>query len=677
MTTEPIELTDQDIDESYDDDINDGLYVEENNGLVASHVGRDQVQNVHNWLGRYQAARELSDAFVRETIANFVERVYGPNDLSRESAARILQERRHVLLVADPGTGRRTAAVGLLGAVPSPRREIPTDDDQQRLLPVGEVPWTSYGRCSYLLTVPPGSRNGRLREVLIAYREEVEKQDSYLVVLVDQNTLENPEEVPGFTVLTVTAPGREELLRRLLADQHARLDVDTLLRTPPLPAMLVDATPAQIARLSSRIRAAANESQEPLAEIARKAVQAYQNWDKELGDWFENNADPRTRLFLVALAFLQGGQATNVLHAMERLAEKLAEPANVRGGIGAPGIRQLAKNVGARIDDQHRIFFSLPSYDVAILRYVHGDQSKAFRTRLWSWASDLPMRRGGSPSARIAGRVASAMLDVTRALPGADAPEVRTLAERWWSYQSLRPLVVDLMTAVALSPEAGPAMRGRLNQWAIHSGSHPLLCAVAEVCGGALADAYPQAALTRLNNLAGRGIGAVTDAVVAAVRELWERSMHRQATLCRVVDWAAEQDQRHDVGLRALATISATPEQAGLLLTELAGDADLHGGLADAFAFLFTGAGPQGDFRKALFNWLDAAAGDSTYEHLFTDLLIRAGGTGQGASKRLGRMFDLLYDWQPVARDADAPAARDLRDRVQEQLHRANPLAVA
>lgn len=55
--------------------------------------------------------------------------------------------------------------------------------------------------------------------------------------------------------------------------------------------------------------------------------------------------------------------------------------------------------------------------------------------------------------------------------------------------------------------------------------------------------------------------------------------------------------------------------------------------------------------------------------------MIRVGGTGQGASVRLARMSDLLYDWQPLARDGDAPAARDLRGRLNEQLHRANPLA--
>ncbi|GAA2218048.1 hypothetical protein ACFY2R_22850 [Micromonospora olivasterospora] len=677
MTTDAIEPVDPDIDDSYADDIDDGLSVDENSGQVASRVGRDMVQNVHNWLGRYQAARELSDAFVQETIEAFVERVYGPDGLSREAAAGILRERRHVLLVADPGTGRRTAAVGLLGGVPSPRREIPIDDDEQRLLPIDEVPWSSYGRCAYLLTVPPGSRNGRLRELLIAYREAVEKRDSYLVVLVDRKSLERPEDVPGFTALTVTAPVREELLSRLLEDQCARLDVDMLLKTPPLPAMLEGATPAQIARLSHRIRAAASDPQEPLAEIARKSVQAYQNWDEELVAWFETNPDPRTRLFLIALAFLQGGQATNVLHAMEKLAKILEEPANVRGGIGAPGIRQLAKSVNARIDDEHRIFFTLPSYDVAILRYVHGDQSKAFRTNLWSWASDLPIRRGGAPNARVAGQVASAMLAVTLALPGADAPEVRTLIERWWGYQTLRPLVVDLITAVAMSPEAGAAMRGRLNQWAAQSRRMTLLCAVAAVCGGALADAYPQAVLTRLNNLAGRGIDVVTDGVVEAVRSLWGRPLHRQATLRQVVDWAAGQDQRHDAGLRALAAISETPDRAGCLLAELAGDAERQTRLVHAFTLLFTGEGPQGESREALFRWLDAAADEPVYEDLITDLIVRAGGTGQGASSRFARMSDLLYDWQPLARDAQAPAARDLRDRLNERLHRANPLGAA
>ena len=90
------------------------------------------------------------------------------------------------------------------------RCKAASDDDEQQLLPVDEVPWSSYGRSAYLLTVPQGSRNGRLREILIAYREAVQKRDSYLVVLVDQKSLERPEDVPGFTVLTVTAAMAEE-----------------------------------------------------------------------------------------------------------------------------------------------------------------------------------------------------------------------------------------------------------------------------------------------------------------------------------------------------------------------------------------------------------------------------------------------------------------------------------
>jgi hypothetical protein len=273
--------------------------------------------------------------------------------------------------------------------------------------------------------------------------------------------------------------------------------------------------------------------------------------------------------------------------------------------------------------------------------------------------------------------VATAMLELTRALPGADAPEVRTLAERWWAYLTLRPLVVDLMTAVAMSPEAGPAMRGRLNQWAAQSGSLPLLCAVAAVCGGPLADAYPQAMLTRLNNLAGRGIDVVAGGVVAAVRSLWDRPQHRPATLRQIVDWAAGEDPRRDTGRRALAAVAESPELAEVLLGQLADDRDLQARLADVLALLFTGEGPRGDFRNALFRWLDAAAYVPAYEDLITGLMVRAGGTGQGASLRFARMSDLLYDWQPLADDPDSPAARDLRTRLNERLHRVNPLVAA
>lgn len=672
MTTDPTEVDDVDAD-----DLDEDFYIEENSGQAASSVGRDMIQNnnIHNWLGRYRAAHELSEDFVRQTIADFVERSYDPNGMSREAAVVVLRERRHVILMAEPGTGRRTAAVGLLGGIRTGRREIPIDADVLRLLPVDEVPWSKYGRCAYLLTVPQGCRDERLSELLIAYRQTVEESNSYLVVLVDKKALPRPDDVPGFSVLRVSPPDCEELLRRRLSDLRAWVDVEALLRTPPLPMIQLAATPRQIVDLADCIRTAAVDTEESAEEIVRKAIQAYRNWDDELVNWFDNNDDPRTRLFLVALAFLQKEPATYVLNAAEKLATMLGEPADVRGGIVAPGIRQLAKQVSARVDDQRRIEFTLPDYNVAVLRYLHGDRPTAFRKRLWDWASELPIhRRGGSPNLRIATRVADAMLDVIRALPRADAPEVRTLAERWWGYQALQPLVVELITTVSLSPEAGQVMRERLNQWARQLGSQPLCCAIAAVCGGPLADAYPRAALTRLNHLAVRSNGAITDEVVKAVRALWGRPQHREMTLHQIVGWAANEERR-GTGVRALAAISGTREDASSLLDELAADTMLQTEMVCAFARLFTGAGPQGDIRDALFRWLDVASRDPSHEELLASLLVRAGGTGEGASYRFARLGGLLFTWQPTANDAEAPEARDLRGRLDERLRRADPIA--
>ncbi|MEV6601567.1 hypothetical protein AB0M36_32640 [Actinoplanes sp. NPDC051346] len=696
MTTEPeeprpVDDAAADIDVAADDlpeespESTAGPVVQDNRGQVANHVDRMNQINNNYWLHHNRAVFALSRGSVRLIMDTFVEREYrrvgsadGPVD--SHSAARMFDGHRCLLLVGPADSGRRTAAVALLSHTGGSLHVLPADDDNHRLLPVGEFAWPEDDEpAAYLVEVPSGAeRHSRLPEQLAAYRQEVERREALLVMLIDPETWEAIEGVPDYVAVRVAGPNPYAVMEVLLQTEREHWDTDRLLHEKRVSEVLNGATPRQVERLYRRVVAAAGEVRaqevaDPVAAIAAMAVSAYENWDKELADWFEEHTDPRTRLFLIALAFLDGEPAADVLDQAERLASTLGVSKEFRGGISGTGIRQLARLVGAHVDDNWRIRFTRTAYGTSVLRFVHGDQSAEFRRQLWVWAAALPLRRG-APHQRTANEVARAMLGIHLAMPRPNIPELRLLVHSWWRYPTLRPLVTNLITELALSPEAGSIIRARLLRWSEASGDSRVLEAVAAVCAGQFADAYPQAAFTRLNRLASRMI--VDNDVVDAIAELWSRSTHRRTVLRQVVGWAAEDGPRRAVGLSALAAITTTEPDVRAVFEELAGDDTVRADLVQAFSDLFVPPGPFGEFRQAFKVWLEVAAEHQGYRDLIARLLLH-GGTwsgDDGVSARYATMNTLLFEWRPVLGDDENPRARDFRAWLAERLIHADPL---
>jgi hypothetical protein len=665
-----------------------GPAVGENWGQVARYVERmTQNNNTNYYLAHRQLSVELNSETVRLTMETFVEREYrragsadGP--MTSHGAARLLDDdHRCLLLVGSVDSGRWTAAVALLSHTGRQLHQLPADDDAQRLLPIGEFAWPeANGPAAYLVVLPSGAeRHGRLADQLAAYRHETERRDARLVIVADRETWEAGANVPGYVTVQVERPSSFLMLELLLQPHRERWDVERLLQEKRVADVLTGATPGQVQRLYGRVVDAAadvlgRETDDPVPAIAEMAVSAYENWDRELAVWFEENTDPRTRLFLIVLAFLDGEPAADVLEQTERLAFSLGVSKEFRDGISGAGIRQLARMVGAHVDEQWRIRFTKTAYGAAVLRFVHGDQSAEFRRQLWQWAATVPLRRG-APHQGVAGKVAEAMRGTHLAMPRPNIPELRLLVHSWWRLSSLRPLVTSLITDLALSLEAGSTIRARLLRWSEASVDSRVLGAVAAVCAGPFADAYPQAALTRLNRLAAREI--VDDDVVAAVAELWRREPHRSAVLRQIVGWAQIDGPRRVVGLRALAAITATAPAVRAVFEELAVDDGVRDCLVRVFGDLFVPPGPLGEFRQALKIWLTIAAEQQNYRTLIAHLLTdggRCSGEEAGVSARYGVMYTLLFDWRPVLNEDEDTRARDFRSSLVEQLVQADPL---
>ena len=645
-----------------------------NAGQVIGEVRGDVVQHIRQYFHQAGAARALTPLFVEQTMAAYVERAWratpdGPV-LDSVQAAGVFRRDTCVFLSGHPGTGRRTAAIALLSRLELPLHGLPIDDDNQRLVPPDQVNWPEYGPAGYLLAPP----KGEIETELSAYRQEIRRRNSFLVVLTEPDALP----LHAGPILTVGLPDPRRLLISALSRHVAgRFDVGRLAEDQALASVLTPgARPQQVIRLAQRIAAAIDTvggtppRRLTVQTVAIEAVKAYHDWQRELADWFDEHGDARARLFLVALAVLEGEPGGPVLDAAESLGGLTGERAGAGGGIAESGILELSRTVLAHPDAGQRLFFQRPAYAPAVLRFVHADRSAAFRARLWSWAAHLPMRGRGMPSSRIATRVANALLTVTTAAPEATVSHLTPLVKLWWAYPTLRPLARDLATAAALSPEAGTRMRERLNTWATQSGAtSPLLPAVAEICSGPLADAYPRAAFVRLNNLAGRGPDIAGHAVAEALHRLWHRPQHRPAVLRQITTWLTEDGPRRAAGLSTVAALTATPEDTDMLLIYLADQPiGRREAFLDALAAALRPVVAAGGPGTVLDAWPAAAALSPAGTELTGDLLVRVVGDKLGASTRAAGLLRWLAGWAATAPDRKRP------DDLIRRLLQADPL---
>ncbi|MGC9665183.1 hypothetical protein ACNTMW_01345 [Planosporangium sp. 12N6] len=661
--------------------------VHENSGQVATVVHGGMHQHLHQYVRRFLEYHELGAEHVGHTMDTYVERVYRSGDqrsLDSTGTAALFGQYHALVLVGDPGTGRHTAAVALLSRLGLPMREIRPRHDPAQPQELSTVDLPTDPGMAFLLELP-----GRGEPVgddfprqLRSYRDALRAIGSYLVVVV---TPETWRVLGGFNdggVLAVQPPDPRQVLSQELTERGTRVDLTALLNAPPIVELLRHASPREVVRLAGLIVSAAatavTDGTEPTARVdvvVSAAIAAYHNWDNELADWFHKEKDVRVRLFLLAAAVLEHSPADLVLRAAEDLGNQLGDRPSPTGGIGEAGIRELTARIGARIAVDSTLYFTRPAYAPAVLDFVRSDRSDRFQRQLWAWAAELPMQDRTSTSVAIADRTAAAMLDLV--LRHRDPRMLRRTVPRWAVRRDLRSILVELLTAVALSPEAGSWMRQQLNLWAARSSNPAVLITVAEVCQGQLADVYPDIALTRLNHLAGKAVPAVADSVVGAVVSLWSRPQLRRPVLEKTTSWAREQTgPKFDVGCRLLSVLSdpGTEPTANVLRFVIADRPQCWDNFVRAVAGMLDAPAPPEHTRRMLFTWLSLAAEDPTLGEQFIDLMVAVARVDGAPARRIARLRTAAYDWQPVSGEQSVPDRRDLRERLVERLHRADPM---
>jgi hypothetical protein len=195
---------------------------------------------------------------------------------------------------------------------------------------------------------------------------------------------------------------------------------------------------------------------------------------------------------------------------------------------------------------------------------------------------------------------------------------------------------------------------------------------VAEVCGGELAQAYPQIALTRLRHLSNRASLNVQTAVLDNVDRLAKDPALRYDVLAEIAAWIDDgREPRRSVGRNAFLRLASRDEtgQIGILtpaehdLDLLAGlwrDALRHGESADAVA-------------QVAFGWFDAAVQDSAPREAVVEIFARTCRT----SIDLPALTRVVIGWPSNIQES---AVRSRGDLATELLHRAyqrDPIIVA
>jgi hypothetical protein len=635
-----------------------------NQGVVVGSVAGNLLLQVE----RLRRMERLDPDYVRATLATYVDRTFRTSagqEMHTDQVVERLRAHHSVVLLGEPGSGRHTAAVSALGRLNIPLERIPAWDSGQpgQFLAADLPAKTGTG---YLFVHPDDeTASDEFGRQLRAYRDRLAVQGAFLVVVAREVAWRaTGESWPDFT-FAVGVPDRRQLLAAQVGARRPDRDLSRVIGDPRVEELTRTASPRDVARLAdlmadTAVRAAAGHDDD---WIVGEVLGAYQEWTHELDDWFSKNPDAGARLFLLAAAVLESSPAGRVLRCAEELAEMLEGRQAGRNSVTTAGVRRLTQAIDARLEGgDARVYFNRPSYAESVIDYFLSDRSDGFRVVFTDWLVQIPRVPGQYEAGELAQLVAGAVLGVVRR--HSDIALVVRIARWWASSGLLRPVLASLITAVALSPEAGSRMRARLNQWATDSASIDVWRLVIEVCTGDLADAYPRVALTRVKNLAVRAHGPLVPLVVEAVIDLWRRPALQRDVLERLLQWLVDPDApAFAVASRVVATLGTATIRVAYEQNAGAGPA-----LPVAVGNLLEHLDEPEQLRDTLYGWLDHALDDEHFAGWLIEMLA-ASVRGPGSALRITCVRTFAYGWE--AREVSSRRAA-LRERLVDQVSNAN-----
>jgi len=596
------------IDGNADNLISGGVFHERVEQIAHTYYG-DQI--TYNYYRDVLAALALDANEMRRVRDSYVKT---PEfDIARA----VLENESAVVLSGPPGCGRRTTGIVLLadlGITPKTVMLDPEGFDRQLEVAPGHGYLLNLDEDHDQLTAKAGAwihdLGVRLRAI-----------NSRLIVRAREQSLRALGLNEGaLRAIRVTPPPAAAVFWSHLASMTSGPVADAWAQHQRVVSTLATATPSDGVRLA-RIVAETAAVTVPEEQRVDQVMAEYSNWAAELAEWFQQTAQQDggyARALLLASAALEGAPAATVFVAADRLATLVGLSREPGGALVGPDVRELVGRINAELHDRS-IRFPRPAYGQSVLDHVW-EERPHLQSALREWLTGIP-----SPHDEGSGRAAQALTGL--AIRQREASLVCAAAEQWArNPASRRELAVGTLTEASLSEQIGRDVRRQLYEWARSAGAaESTHLAVAAVCVGQLARAYPQIALTRLRHLAVRQNTIVQESVFEGMAGLVQDRTLRRSVLSEVHDWVGGQEPRRSAGLRAFLRLARPEENSEITILSGTDERDW-----DLLAGLWRGAlrdhTPDGVAKAAgavASGWLEAAVQKQALRESVLEVLAR------------------------------------------------------
>ncbi|GAA2616186.1 hypothetical protein GCM10010399_53870 [Dactylosporangium fulvum] len=591
----------------------------------------------------------------------------------------LLAEHHVTVLVGARGVGRFTSAVCTLATLHH-RTEWPARPDRPlRLREIRrgfnevfdisgirlaeEVGYVLDARADDEVITPAFGRS--LHDLSAQLREA----RSFLVVVASESLWERVGAGAQAYEIRFTGPPAAQVFEQYLNDRSRA----TYWLTTPVAQALTRTTAAYAVHVAGLVNEA--EAAAPSTEASRSpnatdprvdaVLAALQNWRKELVEWHRRKPGPLAHGFLLTTAVFPGCPAEVVYTVAASLAGDL-DPGAVSTGLAAPGIIELAHEVGATVDAADCIAFGKPGYPSAVVNFFQRNRPD-LAPRFRGWLIGLPSAIHGvtEVSDDDRQRMSDLAIDLlTRTvLARRDLVLLRRAVDEWAKNPSLITAAADLVTSCALDTTFGRKVRDETREWVINSGRSGTgslrALTVAIACGRDLEKAGMSIVVKRLEHLAMHDDDRVCNAVADAVQKLIGSSKAREA-FARVL---TSRQHDHTANTRgtvqlSLAILGATePDGMVSVLTETGRDSDMRWLIA-AWSSLLTNGDRAAETKRIVLLWLQHANRDNNWALPIAQILIDAAEDADrpGRTSRIIHLCEGLYH-------QDQPTSIELRIR--------------
>ncbi|MFF9675211.1 hypothetical protein ACF1GS_26480 [Streptomyces eurythermus] len=584
---------------------------------------------------------------VREDRERLADRFVPPVNY-RVASDRLEKPGSVVLLDAQPGSGRRAAAIMLLHGLGE------DGDADEAGVRFEELP--AMGKDEYPLA--PGAGDRFLLDLsaitdeeayvdaqrrLAVRRSQVQEAGAHMVVVLP-SAMEHahaPDLEPD-TVKLERPRGVAVLTRHLRMDRMAFRPTD--LTSPGLRRLYERSPMRELARLARLVKAA-RDSGRFGADFAGWLDQAMHAVTDRAGEVDQQVASVRTapeRALLLATAVLEEARADTVYEAWHGLMRTVRHEEEVTSELARPGFGERLKTLGIERDPDGRLRFGRLAYADAVRTYFWAN-FPGMRDDLRDWVGRAAGLRGLTSDDRmnVVVRFGECSLAVGR------PDHLFDLVVRWADSATGAACDPRALTALELGlgdERFGAWFRSRMYKCVTKSRpmSDGLVRVLTTACLQSLGTTHPKLAVVRLHYLAVRKGEAAHEAREALLGLVGRDRQLFRLLVDRLRDWAHQGPRRADPHLQLLAE---------LLSDTWAPDPSPWPDLFLGWETVFSQP-PTELWKPLVSSWLNAVAGDSTQE-MALDLMVRA---TRGRTAALHRLYAIACEWAGTARHSSRAA---------------------